>query len=48
MVEPIVRAEERALDRVEAAELAMVTDAFGKYINIIRQEMLCGKEEGTL
>ena len=48
VVEPIVRAEERALDRVEAAELAMVTDAFGKYINIIRQEMLCGKEEGTL
>ena len=47
VVEPIVRAEERALSRVEPEELAMVTDAFGKYINIIRQEMLCGKE-GTL
>ena len=47
LVQPILEAERRALSRVEPEELAMVTDAFGKYINIIRQEMLCGKE-GTL
>ena len=48
LMAPISQAEERALARVEPAELAMVTDAFGKYIHIIRQEMLCGKEGEAL
>ena len=48
VVEPIVRAEERALCRVEPEEMAMVSRIFGKYINIIREEMLCEREVTVL
>ena len=48
VVEPIVRAEERALCRVEPEEMATVSRIFGKYINIIREEMLCEREVTVL
>lgn len=45
LVEPISRAEQRAFARVKPEELQLVNDAFGKYINIIREEMHTGKED---
>ncbi len=48
LVEPISRAEERAFSRVQPEELKLVTDAFGKYINMIREEMDARKEGGAV
>lgn len=45
LVGPISRAEQRALARVKPEELQLVNDAFGKYINSIREEMHTGKED---
>ena len=48
LVEPISRAEERTFSRVQPEELKLVTDAFGKYINMIREEMDARKEGGAV
>ena len=45
LVGPISRAEQRAFARVKPEELQLVNDAFGKYINSIREEMHTGKED---
>lgn len=48
LVEPVSRAEERAFSRVQPEELKLVTDAFGKYISMIREEMDARKEGGAV
>lgn len=44
LVRAISQAEQRAFARIDPQELKMVTRAFGKYIDIIREEMNVGKD----